>query len=422
LSGTPTPDFLKSSDEFDKTLDDFITSSNNNFHYSDNTSSCSPISPINHCFSETNHVDHEPEPEPKPETAVEEIQETLENRTEDEPAAEVENTEETAVDENVESEMINDDQIDQEIVEVEKSNDHEPVELTNGHDQVPNEHVAEEEEIAEAKEDSPLVKEKPVVPEKPAHLLKQASNGDTQTDESPKTNGHAKPEIKQKPEFLKNYKPSIFDSMSRTFKMSNSHFSSSTETAGDSCNLRTDFQSSKKFSQSLQENGHTAFHHGFSDKMNECIEATSNMFRDVLATHQNGHDIEDDDTATSGGSVPWPITNRRTKFRVNQMSRDVPFGSPRNFTESEHLNNTKGCLLHILERFNDPSITHDQSKFSRNIEKNLTSMNWDTDRSRMQEDMTVETMNSINAFFHQRTNGGKTVKQMREQLETKSKF
>jgi hypothetical protein len=413
LSGTPTPDFLKSSDEFDKTLDDFITSSNNNFHYSDNTSSSSPISPINHCFSETRHVDDERE-------AVE-----LPAKLENEPTAELEATEESVVEENVENEVTNDDQIDQEIVEVETTNGHESVELTNGHAEETNEHITKDDvelRTQDEEEKPPLVKEKPVVPEKPKHIFKQTSNGPL-IEEPPITNGHSKPEIREKPDFLKNYKPSIFDSVNRAFKMSTPRFSSSTETSSDSFIRRADFQTSKKYSHSLQENGQTTFHHGFSDKMNECIEATSNMFRDVLASHQNGHDLDEDaTTGGSGGSVPWPITNRRTKFRVNQMSRDVPFGSPRNFAESEHLSNTKGCLLHILERFNDPSITRDQSQFSKNIEKNLTAMNWDTDRSRMQEDMSVETMNSINAFFHQHTNGGKTVKQMREQLETKSKI
>lgn len=111
------------------------------------------------------------------------------------------------------------------------------------------------------------------------------------------------------------------------------------------------------------------------------------------------------------GSVPWPITSRRTKFRVTQLSRDVPIGSPEThqtiFLE-EAANTTKDCLLSLLDKYNAKgartcSIRRHQSiAVGNGITDNLE----------------YNSMNSINAFFKRNAfqQSGNTVRKIKETL------
>lgn len=119
----------------------------------------------------------------------------------------------------------------------------------------------------------------------------------------------------------------------------------------------------------------------------------------------------------SHGSVPWPITNKRTKFRVTQLSRDVPVGSPDShqtvFLE-EAANTTKDCLLHLLEKYNGKD-----SRSGNNIRRHQSISAGDG----MANNLEYNSMNSINAFFKRNANSGKgnTIKQIQAQIQSKHK-
>lgn len=113
-------------------------------------------------------------------------------------------------------------------------------------------------------------------------------------------------------------------------------------------------------------------------------------------------------------TAPWPITTRRTKFRITQMSRDVPIDSPDShptiFLE-EAANTTKDCLLHLLDKYNakgsrsSSSIRRHQSISGHGISDNLE----------------YHSMNSINAFFKRNAfqHNGTTVRKLRARIESK---
>lgn len=116
-------------------------------------------------------------------------------------------------------------------------------------------------------------------------------------------------------------------------------------------------------------------------------------------------------------SVPWPITNRRTKFRVTQLSRDVPIGSPDShqtiFLE-EAANNTKDCLLHLLEKYNG-----NESRTNNGIRRHQSI----SVGSGITDNLEYHSMNSINAFFKRNAfqQSGDNVKKIQNRLESKSK-
>ncbi|XP_065366912.1 death-associated protein kinase related [Calliphora vicina] len=103
---------------------------------------------------------------------------------------------------------------------------------------------------------------------------------------------------------------------------------------------------------------------------------------------------------------------RRAKFRINQMSRDVPIGLPdthQTVNLEEAANNTKDCLLHLLEKYNDtktrnPLGRHQSISVDCNVRDNLE----------------YRSMSSINAFFQRHNNNGDMVKQLQAQLKEKT--
>lgn len=114
-------------------------------------------------------------------------------------------------------------------------------------------------------------------------------------------------------------------------------------------------------------------------------------------------------------SVPWPITNRRTKFRITQLSRDVPYGSPdshRTIFLEEAANTTKDCLLHLLDKYNDKKETrictirrHQSIAVGNGMTDNLE----------------YHSMNSINTFFKRNVfqQNGNTVRKIKARIESK---
>ncbi|KAM7344200.1 spaghetti-squash activator isoform 2-T2 [Cochliomyia hominivorax] len=125
------------------------------------------------------------------------------------------------------------------------------------------------------------------------------------------------------------------------------------------------------------------------------------------------HTVSTGNTKTpSEHKVTEAASIRRAKFRINQMSRDVPIGLPdthQTVNLEEAANNTKDCLLHLLEKYNDtktrnPLGRHQSISVDCNVRDNLE----------------YRSMSSINAFFQRHNNNGEMVKQLQAQLKEKT--
>ncbi|XP_049310009.1 death-associated protein kinase related [Bactrocera dorsalis] len=106
---------------------------------------------------------------------------------------------------------------------------------------------------------------------------------------------------------------------------------------------------------------------------------------------------------------------RRAKFRINQMSRDVPIGVP-NIHQAVNLeeaaNTTKDCLLHLLEKYNENESNKCRNPMTRH---QSISVDWN-----VSDNLEYRSMSSINAFFQRHNNTGEHVRQLQAQLENKT--
>lgn len=147
------------------------------------------------------------------------------------------------------------------------------------------------------------------------------------------------------------------------------------------------------------------------DNGRSCTETNvSDLFKKFAIMEQNSSQLDYDENAKPM-NAPWPVSNKRTKFRINQMSsRDVPtynptnpslekfkkqqsmdtfseisvtntssssnqsklhlIGEPRRAAEplSFSANATKTCLLHLLEKYQkDTSMTTANFSSSRHF-------------------------------------------------------
>lgn len=116
------------------------------------------------------------------------------------------------------------------------------------------------------------------------------------------------------------------------------------------------------------------------------------------------------------GSAPWPVTNKRTKFRISQLSRDVPIGSPYThqtvFLE-EAVNTTKDCLLHLLEKYNE---SDNRTAYSNHGRHQSIAVGYG-----LSDNLEYRSMNSLNHFFQRHASAGNTVKQIQARIESKRK-
>lgn len=116
------------------------------------------------------------------------------------------------------------------------------------------------------------------------------------------------------------------------------------------------------------------------------------------------------------GSAPWPVTNKRTKFRISQMSRDVPIGSPYThqtvFLE-EAVNTTKDCLLHLLEKYNESDT---RTAYSNQGRHQSIAVGYG-----LSDNLEYRSMNSLNHFFQRHATAGSTVKKIQARIESKRK-
>lgn len=122
----------------------------------------------------------------------------------------------------------------------------------------------------------------------------------------------------------------------------------------------------------------------------------------------------------NAASAPWPITTKRTKFRITQMSRDVPMYSPNThqtvFLDEEAVTTTKDCLLHLLEKYNQTD--NNRSYTSLGLMGRHQSI---SDGFGISDNLEYRSMNSLNFFFQRHANAGTTVKQIQAQIESKNK-
>lgn len=157
----------------------------------------------------------------------------------------------------------------------------------------------------------------------------------------------------------------------------------------------------------------------FADKCDEGTSTTAiresfNFAASLNSNKSSNNGNDSSHSVTIHQSTPWPITTRRTKFRITQLSRDVPIGSPDShqtiFLE-EAANTTKDCLLHLLDKYNtkqsraNSSIRRHQSISGHGITDNLE----------------YHSMNSINAFFKRNAfqHNGRTVRKLKARIESR---
>lgn len=148
-----------------------------------------------------------------------------------------------------------------------------------------------------------------------------------------------------------------------------------------------------------------------SEKMDQRI---STAFENRLNSASNSSS-ESTSPCTFGSSVPWTINNRRTKFRVTQLSRDVPIGSPDSHQTiflQEAANTTKDCLLQLLDKYNGKETRTCNIRRHQSI----------TVGHGITDNVEYHSMNSINAFFKRNVfqqSKGTTVRKIKARIESK---
>lgn len=155
----------------------------------------------------------------------------------------------------------------------------------------------------------------------------------------------------------------------------------------------------------------------------KALDETPSLFKKMVNVRSVCEKVTDsvEDAITLGdnqSSVPWPITNRRTKFRITQMSRDVPIGSPdthQTIFLEETANSTKDCLLHLLEKYE--KFNGQESKSGNGIRRHQSI----SVGCGIADNLEYHSMNSINAFFKRSAflRDGATVKKIQARMESK---
>lgn len=284
----------------------------------------------------------------------------------------------------------------------------------------------------------PKIQLKPLIvePSRPTVKNTTKANIDDIEPQEPIIASTFKPAIKEKPDFLKNRtKTQMKDHFNKSFSIneSTSSVNSSTTTRTRSftrassvlntsssksfhTTLRTtdtSFNSSKKLTNDLSERLRSL------DEMpalNSRTDDKRKVSQGITINNKfNRFETVSISPPSHGGSAPWPV-NRRAKFRMTQMSRDVPIGSPNShqtvFLE-EAVTTTKDCLLHLLDKYNESEVRTAYSNKGRHQSMSLG--------MGLSDNLEYKSMNSLNHFFQRHATAGNTVKQMQAQLESKRK-
>ncbi|XP_059608803.1 uncharacterized protein LOC132256411 [Phlebotomus argentipes] len=263
--------------------------------------------------------------------------------------------------------------------------------------------------------EKPKDKEKPEVKEKPKDKEKPKTMPKPSADKSPKMTPKKKPEIpdkKTKTNLLDTFNKSINQANSERSEVisKTSQFSRSRSVVGNSLisSITESLSRHTKTSVSITKEAKI---NGFSERLTKTIEETPKVTTTEKIMTQKSAPI----------GVPWAAGNRRTKFRMTQLSRDVPLGSPHQHQPiyiEEAANTTKDCLLHLLEKYSGVSESRAPTMSTLGRHQSF-SCAWG-----VEEDLEQRSMNSINAFFQRHAThvGKSSVKQMQAAIEGKGKL
>lgn len=230
---------------------------------------------------------------------------------------------------------------------------------------------------------------------------------------------------------LANNKSKFSEKLSRSCSITND--SDKTSTSKYSRFTRASSVVSSSSTSSSSYNKHTT--NGLSERL-KSLDETPNLFQRLgnsrnsssLSASSSRNSSSKTSTTTKStynnssylnnsiGSAPWPVTNKRTKFRISQMSRDVPIGSPYThqtvFLE-EAVNTTKDCLLHLLEKYNESDT---RTAYSNQGRHQSIAVGYG-----ISDNLEYRSMNSLNHFFQRHATAGSTVKQIQARIESKRK-
>lgn len=265
----------------------------------------------------------------------------------------------------------------------------------------------------------------PTIAEKIDESEKKASTDKSDKNPTKPAKSPTKPEAN---ESLTNSKSKLTDKFSRSY---------STTTNSDTTNSSTKYSRFTRASSVVHTSSNSYNKHmtnGLSERL-KSLDETPNLLQrlgntrkssDYLSSSRNStykssasekSSLHNSSCSSSSiGSAPWPITNKRTKFRISQMSRDVPIGSPhthRTVFLEEAVNTTKDCLLHLLEKYNESDARTAYSNQGRHqsiaVGYGLT------------DNLEYRSMNSLNHFFQRHAGAGTTVKKIQARIESKRK-
>lgn len=146
-------------------------------------------------------------------------------------------------------------------------------------------------------------------------------------------------------------------------------------------------------------------HHSSTSSSTSTVQLKRNGFRSSRMTTTTTTTTNTTQTNTLEDAL-----TKRMKFKVNQMSRDVPVGQPdthQTVNLEEAANATKDCLLHLLDKYNERKTRNPLGRHQS------FSVDWNSSNN-----LQYRSMSSINAFF-QRQNvgaGGRNIRQLQAQL------
>ncbi|KAH8290918.1 hypothetical protein KR054_007156, partial [Drosophila jambulina] len=144
------------------------------------------------------------------------------------------------------------------------------------------------------------------------------------------------------------------------------------------------------------------------------VQRTSTTSTKVISSTSASSSQQISSSSSSNQAHSESASSRRAKFRINQMSRDVPVGLPdthQTVNLEEAANTTKDCLLHLLEKYNETRIRNPVGRHQS------ISVDW-----HVSDNLEYRSMSSINAFFqrHNHNGGGQNVRHIQAQLEEKA--
>ena len=234
----------------------------------------------------------------------------------------------------------------------------------------------------------------------------------TKSKKAKETGAEKKTSTKTSTSVKKDSKVTSSSSSSSTTKVSSTNTTTTTTLATSSSSSTTSSSSSNFFSNLNPGKSRTST---LTWRLQQSIEEKPKLNSTTKAkTKSSVSTVSTGNTKTSSAErkVAEAASIKRAKFRINQMSRDVPIGLPdthQSVNLEEAANNTKDCLLHLLEKYNDtktrnPLGRHQSISVDCNVRDNLE----------------YRSMSSINAFFQRHNNNGEMVKQLQAQLKEKT--